>query len=197
MSAFRGIVLTALLSAAATVAAAQEREPAEAEVGYTIELDVGAGVMLGLVPRPGVGAVAAVLIQSPWFFGLEVVSSIYPLVPQETSAGEVRWLGFFGGALVCTDAATVRGLSIRGCAGGELGFLQAYGAVDPAQSYGAGQILLRARLSYRFDLGLVIWTRPTFAINVRTDPYFDRGTLLFEAEPVGGLFDVGLGWVFE
>jgi len=185
-----------LVLGASMSASAQEPETTDA-AGYAIELDVGAGVILGLMPGPGVGAVAAVLIQSPYFLGVEVVASLYPFVPQETSLGDAHWLAAFGGVLLCTDAATFGGFSLRGCAGGELGFMQAHGDVDPARSYVTGQILFRARLSYRVVEGFVIWTRPTFAINARTDPYLTETMVLFDPEPIGGLFDIGVGWVFD
>ena len=99
--------------------------------------------------------------------------------------------------LVCTDAATAGGFSIRGCLGAELGFMQAAGDVDPTASWVTGQVLLRARLSYRIARGLVIWTRPTFAINANPDPYSRGGTVVFDPEPIGGLFDLGFAWVFD
>jgi len=196
MSARIAMLAATLALVAAVPASAQAPETVDEE-RYEIELDVGAGVILGLMPGPGVGAVAAILIQSPYFLGVEVVGSFYPFVPQDTGFGEARWLAAFGGVLLCTDAATFGAFSLRGCAGGELGFMQAHGDVDPALSYVTGQILFRARLSFRVVEGFVIWTRPTFAINARSDPYLTETMVLFDPEPIGGLFDLGVGWIFD
>ncbi|MBW2461732.1 MAG: hypothetical protein JRH11_08800 [Deltaproteobacteria bacterium] len=169
--------------------------------GWSGEIDGGLGVAVGLVPEPTIGGFGAIVIQTPWFIAAEFNASLYPYSPQDAGPGDVHWLTAFGGFLLCSPEFRFRSFGLRGCAGGELGFLRIGGVVDPPQDHIVGHALLRARVAFHPWKGLVIWTRPTLAINPATDPYgYATGptsTAGYTPETVAGIFDLGVGWIFD
>ncbi|RLB57111.1 MAG: hypothetical protein DRJ42_01400 [Deltaproteobacteria bacterium] len=169
--------------------------------GWSGEIDGGLGVAVGLVPEPTIGGFGAIVIQTPWFIAAEFNASLYPYSPQSVGTGDVHWLTAFGGFLLCTAELGLGAIGLRGCAGGEIGFLRIGGVVDPPQDHIVGHVLVRARLAYRPWKGLVVWTRPTLAINPATDPYgyatSPTATAGYTPETVAGIFDLGVGWIFD
>ena len=198
-AAFVGTALVLSIAGPRAAAAQGSAEPQDS--GYTIELEAGVGLAVGLFPNAAIGGAVGILVQSPYFLAVEIVGSLYPFVAQDTGVGDAHWLGAFGGFLLCTDSLDVGSFSFRGCAGGEIGFVHVRGVVDPAADYVAGQVLVRARLSYQISESITIWTRPTLGINARTDPYVTDiagvPPTLYDPAPVIGLFDFGVGWVFD
>ncbi len=187
-------------------------KPGPAKRPFRFEGYVGGIVGLGLTPIGG-GGIAGIVLDPPKFIPIEGTGSLLAsekstprlaLAGQsKATTGTIRFWRVEGSAYLCPLAGNKGLFQGALCAGGQAGFVASSGSGFVASSSSVRPLLngaARGRLGiWAFPMSLTVGATLSVPIikdsYVYTAPDGARKTL-FEAAPVGGTFDLSIGFKF-
>ncbi|MEM9190312.1 MAG: hypothetical protein AAGF12_14100 [Myxococcota bacterium] len=160
---------------------------------YLVEISAVAGVSVGMVPNPALHAAATLLIEPPWFIGVELEAGILPYSEHERDGVESVLVAPYLGVLFCPRILALgesdrSDFDLRLCGGVQSGALfHIPEAGDNAETVTV-QLIARVRATIRLTEWLRFTVRAAALLPLRPDDAYPPGVA---PSTVAAAFDAG------
>ena len=173
--------------------------PAPEDPSWMVDIQVGLGGSLGLLPTPMIGGLSTVIVHPPGFIPILIEAALFPFSRAEASSGHADLLHAHAGVQLCPLWFREGRFAAQGCLGVDAGAVLVIGGDLNVESservIGQAQAVIRG--DYRIVGPLTLHASVHLIVPFRHDAFAASiggvRTEFYQPEPIAGMVDLGIG----